>query len=157
MGVKRETLKDGTVLRLLVEQYVRNKTNQHLGAVFGCLRDSFIWIPGTIKLSADDLHAMLNAQEGDTIAARPDVMIAPDILRHGDHLYLPVFSSSYERGEEYGSSCSWYEKHFFDAMTIASKRDDLVGIVLDAFTQPFVVPKRAFDVIRGMRSLIDEL
>ena len=64
--VDPKTLENGNVLRMLVEQFDNAPTKQHYIAVLRCLRDSFIWIPGNIKISDADENALKNAKAGDT-------------------------------------------------------------------------------------------
>jgi hypothetical protein len=54
MGVKRETLESGKVLEVLIERFTKDNTEKTLFPVLGCLRDSFVWIPGTIIMSRED-------------------------------------------------------------------------------------------------------
>ena len=67
MGVKRETLEGGNVLRALVAQFNNDRTEQNLFALLRCLRDSFIWIPCNAVISNEDAEQFLNAQKGDVI------------------------------------------------------------------------------------------
>ena len=54
MGVKRETLESGKVLEVLIERFDKENTEKTLFPVLGCLRDSFVWIPGTLMMSKED-------------------------------------------------------------------------------------------------------
>ena len=48
------------------------------------------------------------------------------------------------------------EKHTFEAMSMAMARENVVGLVLDAFTQPFVIKKELFEIIGKLPTNIDE-
>ena len=56
MGVTRETLENGNVLKALILQFLNERTEQHLFAVLNCLRDSFVWIPGHIQMNEADMQ-----------------------------------------------------------------------------------------------------
>ena len=144
--INPETLKNGNVLRMLVEQFDNAPTEQHYIAVLRCLRDSFIWIPGNMKISNDDENFLKNAKVGDTFTPQQDMRFVPDILQNGDEFFLPVFSNAEQMGE-YGTHFSKIEKHFFDAMRLALGRENVCGIVLDPFTAPYVARKEDFDFI----------
>ena len=116
-AVDPDTLKNGNVLRMLVEQFDNEPTKQHYIAVLHCLRDSIIWIPGNIKISDVDAKAIMAANVGDTFSPQQDMRFVPDILQNGDELFLPVFSSTEQMGE-YGNNFSTIERHFFDAMRL---------------------------------------
>ena len=69
MGVKRETLENGNVLKALILRYLNDQKEENLFPVLGCLRDSFVWIPGRMIMSEMDLQKFANAQKGDTVSA----------------------------------------------------------------------------------------
>ena len=155
MGVKRETLKNGIVLKSLIEQFENERTEQHLFAVLQCLRDSYIWIPGTLQMSDVDAEKFINSNVGDTVSTDADMKFEPDILQNGEDKFYPVFSSIEEMGE-YGNNFSKIEKHFFEAMSYAMGKQETVGIVVNAFSMPFVVPKDWFEVIGKLPTNVDE-
>jgi len=78
----------------------------------------------------------------------------PDILQNGEDKFYPVFSSIEEMGE-YGNNFSKIEKHFFDAMSYANEKKETVGIVVNAFTTPFIVLKEWFDIVGSFPSKVD--
>lgn len=54
---------------------------------------------------------------------------------------------------EYGERFSKLEKHFFEAISLARNNEKHVtGIVINAFSGPFVVPCGLFDLIEGLPS-----
>ena len=152
-GVDPKTLAGGKILRYLVAQFNNERSQRHLMAVLGCLRDSFIWIPGTMKLSEADVEMVKNLKEDETFSFSKGAEFVPDILWNGDDLFFPVFSNTEQMGE-YGKHFSQVEKHFFVAMREAMKREDVCGIVLDAFTTPFVVLKDFFEIIEKLPSML---
>ena len=119
MGVKRETLKSGRVLKALIEQFESERSKENLIPVLHCLRDSFVWIPGTLQMSDTDAEKFLNSQAGDTVTTDEAMKFEPDILQNGEDKFYPVFSSIEEMGE-YGNNFSKVEKHFFEAMSYAN-------------------------------------
>ena len=156
MGVKREALANGKVLRALVAQFEEGRTEKSLLGLLNCLRDSLVWIPCNVEMDNIDMEKFLGAKKGDTITTEGNIRMVPDILKNGEDLFFPVFSSNDQMGEEYGSHFSKVQKHFFQAMSMAMAREDIVGIVLDAFTQPFVIEKKMFDLIGRLPSQIDD-
>lgn len=156
MGVKREILADGKVLRALILQFEEKRTEQNLIGLLTCLRDSFVWIPCNVEMNDTDTKKFLGAKAGDTITAEGNIRMIPDILQNGEELFFPVFSSNDQMGEDYGSHFSKVQKHLFEAMSMAMARKDVVAIVLDAFTHPFVIEKKLFDLIGRLPSQIDD-
>lgn len=146
-------LENGDVLRQLVEQLKNKPCEKHYVAVLRCLRDSFIWIPGDIRISEADQEEILRKKEGDTFSPQQDMKFVPATLRNDDGFYLPVFSNQEQMGE-YGDHFSKLERHFFDAMRLALGREDICGILLDPFTSPCVVMKEDFDFVGNLPSLL---
>ena len=146
-------LENGDILRQLVEQLKNKPCEKHYVAVLRCLRDSFIWIPGNIRISEMDTAEILRKKEGDTFSPQQDMKFVPDFLQNGDEFFLPVFSNQEQMGE-YGDHCSKLERHFFDAMRLALGREEVSGIVLDPFTSPCVVLKGDFDFIGNLPSML---
>ena len=155
MGVKRETLENGNVLKALILRYLNDPKEENLFPVLGCLRDSFVWIPGRMIMSEMDLQKFANAKKGDTISNDEVIKFEPDILQNGEHKFYPVFSSAEEMGE-YGDNFSKVQRHFFEAMNFAMGKEETVGIVVNAFSTPFVVPKEWFEIISQIPTNIDE-
>ena len=61
-----------------------------------------------------------------------------------------------QRDVEYGDGFSKIQKHIFEAISLAENNEnDLKGIVLNAFTEPFVLENNLFDVIKDMKSRIE--
>ena len=155
MGVKREVLENGNVLKALIIRFMNEQTRESLMPVLSCLRDSFVWIPGQIIMSEEDMEKFANGKEGDIISNSSDMRFEPDILQKGEEKFFPVFSSVEEMGE-YGNGFSKMQKHFFEAMSYAMGKEETVGIVVNAFSTPFIVPKDWFDVIAEIPTHIDE-
>lgn len=146
-------LENGDILRQLVEQLKNKPCEKHYVAVLRCLRDSFIWIPGNIRISEMDTAEILRKKVGDTFSPQQDMKFVPDFLQNGNEFFLPVFSNQEQMGE-YGDHCSKLERHFFDAMRLALGREEVSGIVLDPFTSPCVVLKGDFDFIGNLPSML---
>ena len=155
MGVKRETLRNGKVLKALIAQFVNERNKPNFVSVLHCLRDSYVWVPGTMQVSNIDIEKFLTSHEGDLVRTDDDMKFEPDILQSGDDKFYPVFSSIDEMGE-YGNGFSKIEMHFFDAMTYAMGKPETVGIVVNAFSLPFVVSKELFEFVGQIPTNIDD-
>lgn len=58
---------------------------------------------------------------------------------------------------EYGNGFSKIEKHFLEAANLARDNEkNVAGIVINAFSEPFVIPREMFDIISGMKSSVEE-
>ena len=159
-----ELLEGGTFLKRAMEICTRNRTQLNMLKLLRILRDSWVWIPCNAIMSDSDYAAFekmvmaakdgegLDSLVGQTFTARDETRMVPDILQNGDDFFFPVFTSDTEMGE-YGDGFSKLEKHFMEAMILARNNEKNVkGIVINAFSEPFVIPRELFDLVAGMES-----
>lgn len=131
------------------------------------LRDSWVWVPCNAVMSETDNDAVLKmiqeAEEsggldklvGKAITNQDQIRMVPDILQNGEEFFFPVFSTAEEMGK-YGESFSKVQRHFLEAVNLARNNEKKVtGIVINAFTEPFVMPMELLDIIAEMDSAIE--
>ena len=165
-AITEKLLEDGSFLKRAVEICNRNRTQMNLVKLMKILRDSWVWIPCTAIMSAADTEAVaktikeaiekgsLDVLVGSTITNQDEVHMVPDILQNGDDFFFPVFTTAEEMGE-YGKDFSKIQEHFLTAVTLArNNKKKVTGIVINAFTEPFVIPEELFDIIAEMDSAI---
>lgn len=166
-AITAELLEDGSFLKRAVEICNRNRTQMNLLKLMKILRDSWVWIPCSAIMSAADTEIMANKIKeavekgsldvliGSTITNQDEVHMIPDILQNGDDFFFPVFTTADEMGE-YGNDFSKIQEHFLTAVTLArNNKKKVTGIVINAFTEPFVIPEELFDIIAEMDSAIE--
>lgn len=165
--ITQELLEGGTFLKRAMEIFDRNRTQRNLIKLAKILRDSWVWIPCNAVMSDADYEAFekmvkaakdgegLDSLVGQSFVAHDETRMVPDILQNGDDFFFPVFTSDTEMGE-YGEQFSKLEKHFIEAMILARNNEKNVkGIVINAFSEPFIVPIEMYDIITGMDSSIE--
>ena len=161
-----EDLADGTMLENAIATFEAERTQEHFIDIMEILRDSFVWIPCNaviaeadqkkfeelVKNAGDDLQSLV----GMELTNDENIRMIPDILQNGDDFFFPAFITCDDMGE-YGDHFSKVEKHFLEAIILAKNNEKKVkGIVINAFTEPFVVDAELFDLIEGMKSRIVE-
>lgn len=58
---------------------------------------------------------------------------------------------------EYGNDFSKVQKHILEVIPLARNNEkELVGIVLNAFSEPFVLDRKIWDIVENMKSRIEE-
>ena len=167
VAITPELLEDGSFLKRATEICNRNRTQLNMIKLMKILRDSWVWIPCNAIMSDADYAAMeklvKDAQEnggldslvGMTLSNQDNIRMVPDILQNRDEFFFPVFTSAEEMGD-YGQGFSKIEKHFLEAANLARNNEkDVTGIVINAFSDPFVVPKELFDMIFEMPSSLE--
>ncbi len=106
----------------------------------------------TWKLQNNDMDFLI----GHELVSHDSFCMVPDILQNGDEYFFPVFTSAEEMGE-YGNAFSKVESHFLHAINLARNNEkDIRGIVINAFSEPFVVPMEICEIIAKMKSDLDE-
>lgn len=166
--VSAELLEDGSYLKRVIGICRRNETQLNGIKALRILRDSSVWIPCQAVVSEADQNAILkmikDAEQsggleslvGKTIVHHDVTRMIPDILQSGEDLYFPAFTSEDEMGE-YGEHFSKVQRPFLEAIHLARNNEKNVrGIVINAFTEPFVVPRNLFDLILLMPSGIEK-
>ena len=159
--ITAEDLEDGTMLEAVIHTFIEEPTEDHLLNIMEILRDSYVWIPCNAVMSDADqarLLAMLEEKEdgiiGEEFVTHGETRLIPDILQNGDNFFFPVFSNEEAMGE-YGKGFSKVQKHFLEALVIAKNNEkDLAGIVINAFSEPYVLDKEIWDLVEKMKSRI---
>ncbi len=165
--ITEELLEDGSFLKKAVEICNLNHTRLNLFKLLMILRDSWIWVPCTVVLSDADQEAWskvimeaaekdeLDSLVGQVMTNQDSIRMIPDILRNGDDFFFPVFTSEEEMGD-YHEGFSAVPCHFLKAVELARNNEKTVkGIVINAFSGPFVVPVKLFDVIARLKSSVE--
>ncbi len=166
--ITAELLKDGSFLRRAVSICRRNPTQLNLIKLAKILRDSWVWVPCTAIMSEADEkmfeNRVLEAKEnndldslvGTTFTTQDEVRMVPDILQNGDDYFFPVFTTAEEMGE-YGEHFSQVEHHFLQAISLAKNNEKNVkGIVINAFSESFMVPNAILDYIEELPSSLEQ-
>lgn len=165
--ITEELLEDGSFLKRATEICNRNRTTLNMLKLARILRDSNVWVPCQAVLSDADYEAwtklVTDAMDkgdtdsivGTTVTSQDGIRLVPDILQNGEEYFFPVFTSEEEMGE-YGENFSHIGSHFMRAMNLARNNEkDVKGIVINAFSEPFLVPTEMFHIIEGMESSIE--
>ena len=163
-NLTKKDLEDGSMLKEAIAAFNNERTQEHLLDVLELLRDSDVWIPCNAVVSKQDEEKMLamikekeeNGEDivGSEFTNSDQIRMIPDILQSDDEFFFPVFSSQEEMGE-YGDHFSKVPATFLHAISLARNNEkDVKGIVINAFTDPFVLNKDIFDVVENMKSRI---
>jgi len=166
--IRREDLEDGSMLKESIVRFNADRSEKNFIDVLEILRDSYVWVPCNAILSDADngkLEDMIKECEGDldkmldqTFIANDCIRFIPDILQNGDDFFFPVFSSDDEMGD-YGNGFSKVARHILDVIPLARNNEKNVkGIVINAFSGPFILDAELFHIIEEMESrLLEDL
>ena len=162
-----ETLEDGSLLKKAISIFNRNRTQHNMLNVLKILRDSYVYVPCNAIMSEEDNKAMLDMihkaeenggvedLEGEEFVTRDIMRFVPDILYRDDKYYFPAFSSNEEMGE-YGKNFSKIAHRMVDVIPLAKNNEkNVCGIVINAFSEPFILDKDLFDLVLRIESDIE--
>lgn len=159
-------LEGGELLKEAISAFNAERNEPNFFEVLELLRDSYVWVPCNAVMSEEDQRRMeemvmaagddLEALKGMEFVAHDQTRLIPDILQNGDAFFFPVFSSDEEMGE-YGEHFSKVEKHLLEALVLAKNNDkNVAGIVVNAFSEPFILDREIWDIVDNMKSRIAE-
>ena len=144
--VTPEMLKDGSYLKKAIEICNRNQTQGNAIRLFRIMRECSVWIAIAPENGENEVN-------GKDISA----FMLPDMLNIGEEFAFPVFTSPDEMGE-YGDRFGSAKVPFLKALKMAEENGhDLTGIVVNAFSEPFVINKKAFAFIEELDSSLAKL
>lgn len=138
------------MIKKAVSEFKGQPTEANLGVLLSLLKNSNVWVPCNAVLSDMDQIQMEKMVEegidvGDEFTNVDPIRMVPDILQNDGKLFFPVFTSEEEMGT-YGEAFSKMEVTMQEAIRLAEHNENrLEGIVLNAFTQPFILPEALFD------------
>ena len=151
---RKAALEDGSLLKEKIGKYLETRTERDFLNIMPVLEDSWVYVPCTAIMSDADQKKIedmvlghkddLEAIKGETFTSNDPIRFIPDILQKGDEFFFPVFTSEEEMGE-YGNGFSKIAQHMQNVLVVAQNNEKKVsGIVINAFTEPFVVNAEMF-------------
>lgn len=160
--LKPEDLEDGSVLRQAIRTFQAEGTKEAFFEILETLRDSYVWVPCNAVLGEEDQKAFAEMMDkaGDDPAAlvgmemknQEKIRLVPDILQNGDNFFFPAFITQEDMGQ-YGQYFSKVKKHFLEVIALARNNEkQLSGIVINAFTEPWILDRKLFDLVEKLES-----
>ena len=163
--ISPEELADGKQLKTAIHQFIESNETDALIRILQILRDSDVWIPCNAVVGEEDQKTVeqmiaeagddLNSIIGKTFTSRQNIRMIPDILQKDGQYFFPVFAAEEDMGE-YGQHFSKIQQSFMDALQMARNhkqyQDKIIGIVINAFTEPFILPKELYEAVEKMTS-----
>jgi len=141
----REALSNGKVLLNLKNQLIKDTSEEKLISMLSCLRDSIV-------------HAPFSPVEGGGASKGRggSVRMRPEVLKHPNGtVYFPVFSQPIQIPDEYKIRFTILPVSALQCLEMAHAIKDVQGLVLDAFTEPFVIPFHVADIMTELPSLLE--
>lgn len=141
--ISEDDLEDGSMLEAAVVKFLSDRKQESLVELLEILRDSYVWMPCR-KLS--ELDVVTDFEDG----------FAPDIMLNGAEYFFPIFSSDKEM-KELAQERSRQPLHVLKAIKMAKESTKpITGLVLNPFTNPFVIDMKLCEVIEKMKTRVVE-
>ena len=134
-------------IRELIHKFHLEKEENLLSDILFELGNRNLWMPGNFKMEHEDVQKCMNAKEGDAITTSKDMYFTPDYLRSGEELFFPLFIAKEDSPEEYRNRVSWMNVTLNQAASLTLKDDTLAGMVVNAFTEPFIITREFLDYL----------
>lgn len=164
--LRAEDLADGKWLEEAISRYNKDSSKDNIIDLLVLIRNSVLWVPCNaimgeadqkrfeelLKNCGDNLEEMV----GQEFQTEEQTRLVPDILQNGDSFFFPAFSSVAAMGE-YGNSFSKIPTSIIDIIQMARNSDkELVGVVINAFSEPFILNTNAWEILEQMESIVEE-
>ena len=141
--ITKELLEDGSFLKRAAGICARNCTKLNVFKLLKVLRDSMVWIPCNLDLGDEN---------NKDIPIEDCFHVDSIVLKIDNKFLFPVFSSADEMGK-YGKDFTAVKCTFLYALSLAKKgKGEAAGIVINPFTDAFVVDREFFGVLEEMES-----
>ena len=165
--ITKENLADGSILKQCIQDFLKDTTNKDLfGVLLAILRNSEVIVPCFVEVSdnaAPIMDKINNGADYDSLSEKEKVILRdgakffPDVLTSDGKAFLPAYTSESEIGDHHKESKARLHMPIFGAIDMAVDMiKDVAGIVINPYTENFIVNKELFDVIRKMKPLSDD-
>ena len=137
----------------LIAEFKKTQDKRALFALIVSLMDAMVCVPMTVTLSEADTDQFLHAKAGDTVQTQSAIRMRPDFLKDGEgNAFFPAFTDREETEEGYRNSFSWITMPFLDCCRNVAPLQDCCGIVINGFSDPFVVDQKLIALILQLKS-----
>lgn len=166
--MKPEDFEDGSLMKDAIHRFHEGHDNDALFELLQILRDSYVWIPcnaivdeedqKTVEQMIEEAGDNLDSMIGKEFTTQGNIRMVPDILQRDDQYFFPVFTTEEDMGE-YGEHFSKIQEHFLHVIELArgNKKYEggLTGIVINAFSEMFVLPQELYEAVEKMVSRVE--
>ncbi len=145
--IRKEELEDGSALKAVLEHFQNDRSEDNFGIVITILRSSSVML--ACQAPKQDQTANGNDEDSD--------LLAPQILENSGNIFFPVYSSEneFDKNTKDDNPVS-IKMRFLKTLKIAESIDNLTGIVINPFTDNFIVDRKIFDAIKKLPPIYEE-
>lgn len=161
-----ENLANGEILEYMLGEFKKDPSKENLYKTLALIRSSKVWIPCKLSLSDRDQASINNrvdyvvknmgAVGVPKFENRDGMKAIPEIIKNGADCFYPIFTSE-KLMTKYDSGFVKVQRPVLDIIELAKKsKVDLRGLVLNPFSDMFIITKELYPSLASMESLIKE-
>ena len=126
----------------LIRRFNTHRDTPSLTLLVAFLLNARVCVPMTVSMEEEDLEKILASKAGDTVTTGGAIRMKPDMLKNDTgELFFPAFTTKEETPESYRKNFSWITMDFMDCVRKASGMPICDGLVLNGFSEPFVLSR----------------
>lgn len=143
-------LKDGTVLCGLILRFLNNKTNDNMGAVLACLRDSSVYIPCEVK--ADSSGTVTPRADLPIMPVRQQITIKPQLYKAKDgKVYMPFYTRRENARQSELQGASLVNLPYDKAVAMMRDNSAVGGFLVDPKLYNLVLTRELAEISMNIR------
>lgn len=137
----------------LIKDFNTEQDTDTLRLLIAVLMSVQVSVPMTVSMDNADVEKFLHAKVGDTVTTGGAIRMKPDMLRNGaGELFVPAFTLKEEVPEDYRRSFSWITMDFMNCVHKAYRNEYCAGVVINGFSESFVVNKPLMKLMMDLKS-----
>lgn len=163
----KESLADGNILKQCIQDFLKDTENEELfQTLLVILKNSQVVVPCDVEISEKASPIMDKIDNGldfdslseeEKIILQNDTRFLPSIITSQKKLFMPAFSSEDEIGDHHKDAEARLHMPMSSAVGMAVDMiNNVEGIVINPYTDNFILNKELFDVIQEMKPIFDD-
>lgn len=135
-----EKEKSAALICRLIKAYNSKRDMDSLQVLIVVLMNEQVSVPMKVSMEDADVEKFLHAKVGDTVTTGGAIRMKPDMLKNdAGELFFPAFTRKEETPEGYRNFFSWITMDFMNCVHSAYGNENCAGVVINGFSEPFVV------------------
>lgn len=126
-------------INVLLTEYYQTKNQSLLSDILYLLGNTELWVPMSLKISPDEEKKHRKNTVYGQITLENERYLTPGYVRSGSKRFFPLFLSPEYAPKYYSDGYTWFSITLNKAAELTLKKSEVAGIVVNAFSTPFVI------------------
>lgn len=161
-----ENLANGEILEYMLSEFKKDPNKENLYKTLALIRSSKVWIPCKLSLSDRDQARIQNrvdyiVENMGAVAVpkfenKDGMKAIPEIIKNGGDCFYPIFTSE-KLMSKYDTGYVKVQRPILEIIDLAKRsKVDLKGLVLNPYSDMFIITKELYPSLAQMESLIKD-